>query len=177
MTPTEHLGAADLKSREGARPPRARESFSSRFKDILPWAGGILLALLAVGIYLMAHARFGSGGTEESSRIVPGAGSIQVQVLNAGGNARLAQRLTDYLRSRGFDVVEIGNAAPSERTIIVDRSGRPGAASRVARAVGLADARTRQQIDRRLMLDVTVLLGRDAVTLAFVQEQSWRKNR
>jgi len=84
---------------------------------------------------------------------------IRVQVLNATATRGLARRATMFLRDQGFDVVETGTA-PSQldSTLVLDRSGHPDRAQRVADALGGAPVEARPDSSR--YLDVTVLLGR-----------------
>lgn len=84
---------------------------------------------------------------------------VRVQVLNATTLRGLARRATMHLRDRGFDVLEIGTA-PEQRdsTLVLDRSGHPEWAKRVADALG--GARVESRPDSSRYLDVTVLLGR-----------------
>ena len=84
---------------------------------------------------------------------------IRVQVLNGTQTRGLARRATLMLRDRGFDVVEAGNAdAALDSTLVIDRSGHPEWAARVARAMG--GARIDARPDSSRYLDVTVLIGR-----------------
>jgi hypothetical protein len=93
--------------------------------------------------------------------------TIQLDVLNGSGTPRLGQRCTDYLRARGFDVVEMGNYKESgiERTRVLDRAGNMEAARQVAEALGVSRERVSQQIDKNAFLDVTVVIGKDFKTL------------
>lgn len=86
---------------------------------------------------------------------------IRVEVLNAAGIPRLAQRGTDLLRDRGFDVVFYGNASgySPDSSLVVDRIGDLAAAMAVAEAIGIE--RVRLDPDSTLYLEVTVVLGRD----------------
>jgi hypothetical protein len=97
---------------------------------------------------------------------------IQLDVLNGAGQPRLAQRLTDYLRSRGFDVVELGNfsRADIEETLVYDRAGNLKAAQQVAAALGLPPERAVEKLDTTLYLDVTVVIGKDFHRLKPFQE-------
>ncbi len=170
--------ATDEDTEEHAdRPARWPSALRATARRMLPWVGGALLVAGAITIYMLAHAQPDPQATADRERRIPGANSIQVQVLNASGNDGMALRLTDFLRSRGYDVVDIGNAAGTARTAVVDRSGKPGAATGLAEAMGLKDPLIRRQIDQKLLLDVTVVLGRDAETLSCVQNQSWRTDR
>jgi hypothetical protein len=93
--------------------------------------------------------------------------TIQLDVLNGSGTPRLGQRFTDYLRARGFDVVEMGNFKESgvELTRVIDRSGDLTAARQVAEALGVPKARVIQQIDKNAYLDVSVVIGKDFKSL------------
>ncbi|MGH7627773.1 MAG: LytR C-terminal domain-containing protein [Gemmatimonadaceae bacterium] len=85
---------------------------------------------------------------------------IRVEVLNATRTQGLARRATFYLRDRGFDVVESGNARElRDSTLIIDRTGHPGWATRVANAMDGAPVQSRPDSSR--YLDVSVLIGRN----------------
>ncbi|HEX6751616.1 MAG TPA: LytR C-terminal domain-containing protein [Longimicrobium sp.] len=87
---------------------------------------------------------------------------VRVQVLNATPTHGLARRATDVLRDHGFDVVETGNAprgTSPESSVVVDRVGRIEVARQVADALGIQ--RVESNRDTNLILDVTVILGRD----------------
>ena len=86
---------------------------------------------------------------------------IRVEVLNGCGVAGLAGEVTDFLRLQGFDVVNVDNAENFDfpETLVVDRAGNMPRAWQVARAVGIDNVI--QQKDEDLMLDVTLILGRD----------------
>jgi hypothetical protein len=86
---------------------------------------------------------------------------IRVEVLNGCGVAGLAREVTDFLRLKSFDVVNVGNAETFDfpETMVVDRVGNMPAAWRVARVVGVDNVI--QQKDEDLLLDVTLILGRD----------------
>ena len=63
------------------------------------------------------------------------------------------------LRDRGFDVVEIGNLGQQrDSTLVLDVSGHPDWARRVATVFG--QARVEARPDSSRYLDVTVLVGR-----------------
>ncbi|MDE3054572.1 MAG: LytR C-terminal domain-containing protein [Gemmatimonadota bacterium] len=84
---------------------------------------------------------------------------VRVEVLNATATRGLARAATFVLRRAGFDVVLIGTAGrQQDSTVVLDRSGHPEWAARVARALGGARVETRP--DSTFYVDVTVLLGR-----------------
>jgi hypothetical protein len=83
---------------------------------------------------------------------------IKVQVLNATSVRGLARRATDLLRDKGFDVVEVGTSRETADSVVVlDRSGHPEWAHRVAAAMG--GGRVESRPDSSRYLDVTVLVG------------------
>lgn len=142
-------------------------SWSSRLTN------GLLNVALAIGglsvlvlLYALATRTLFTGPSPErpasdSSELV---GSIiQVEVRNGAGVDHLAERTTQYLRDRGFDVVEVGNHSSfdQERSVVIDRIGNPEAARTVAEALGIPPKRVRQEIRRQYYLDASVILGHD----------------
>ena len=97
--------------------------------------------------------------------------AIQLDVQNGAGESKLAQKLTEYLRAEGFDVVEMGNYKSSNvpETMVIDRAGNIDAAKSVAVSLGIAEERVVQQLDRNLFLDVTVVIGKDFASLKAFQ--------
>jgi hypothetical protein len=90
------------------------------------------------------------------------AGRVRVEVLNATSIHGLARQATDVLRDRGFDVVQTGNAqrgTSQDSSVVLDRVGRLEVARQVADALGIRRVQARR--DANLVLDVTVVLGRD----------------
>jgi hypothetical protein len=86
---------------------------------------------------------------------------IRVEVLNGCGEKGVAERVTDWLREEGFDIVFFGNANSFdyEESVILDRSGRPEFAGEVAKVLGCDSIERR--FDDHLLLDVTVIVGGD----------------
>jgi hypothetical protein len=114
----------------------------------------IILVLAASISRGVTGSVFGIGSADRA----PAGVRIRVQVLNATGTRGLAQRATDHLRDRGFDVVEIGNNRERmDSTLVLDRSNHPEWARRVAAAMGGAQVLSRPDSSR--YLDVTVLIG------------------
>lgn len=122
---------------------------------------GVLVALVSVVVLIVTAIR----GRSETARAEPPDASasndarVRVQVLNATTTRGLARRATMHLRDRGFDVLEMGTAPEQlDSTLVLDRSGHPEWAERVAEALG--GARVESRPDSSRYLDVTVLLGR-----------------
>ncbi len=123
---------------------------------MLAWAVA-LAGLGALGILL-----FSDPGRESEVVVGNKVRTIQLDVLNGVGEAKLAQRMTEYLRSRGFDVVEIGNYREElERTLVIDRTGNSQAAIQVAKTLGVPLEQVIQRVDKTLYLDVSVFIGKD----------------
>ena len=132
----------------------------SRFK-----LAAAAIGITAVSVLILVLA-FGRSGTEALIADGQKERTIQLDVLNGAGESRLAQRLTDYLRSRGFDVVETGNFREElEKTLVIDRAGNKQAALQVAQALGIPEDQIMQKIDKNLYLDVSVFIGKDYKTL------------
>jgi hypothetical protein len=84
---------------------------------------------------------------------------VKVEVLNATDVRGLARRATMLLRDKGFDVLYMGSTSERlDSTVVLDRSGNPARAQRVAEALG--GARVESRPDTSRYLDVTVMLGR-----------------
>ncbi len=87
---------------------------------------------------------------------------VRVEILNTSRVHGLARRATRYLRDQGFDVVAVGTVTPPrDTTLVLDRTGHPDWAARVARALaaGRAPTRAESRPDSSRYVDVTVLLG------------------
>lgn len=98
--------------------------------------------------------------------------NVRVEVLNGAGTSGLARDATYRLRDDGFDVVFFGNADHFgyERSVVVDRVGRPDRARAVAAALGIDSVAT--VLDSALMLEVSVVLGDDWPP-AIPADRSW----
>lgn len=86
---------------------------------------------------------------------------VRVEVLNGAGDRGAAQRVSEWLRALGFDVVFYGNASRFDHvtTTVLDRSGRDGAAREVADSLGVQTVV--RDPEPELYLDATVILGTD----------------
>jgi len=112
-----------------------------------------------VGLLALAAASAGL----RAVRVAGGHGghAPQVQVVNGSGIPELAQRAADALRAQGLDVVAVGNADAQnyDETVVLVRRGNAGIARQVASALGRGQVM--EQRDPSLLVDVTVVLGRD----------------
>jgi len=86
---------------------------------------------------------------------------VRVEVRNGGGRPGMARAATGVLRTRGFDVVEMGNWSSFDEgeSFVVTRTGTGEASLEVAEALGIGIIRA--EPDPNLRVDVTVVLGQD----------------
>ena len=99
--------------------------------------------------------------------------NIQVEVLNGCGRSGVAEKLTDFLRAKGFDVVKLGNyrSFEIESSIVISRNEGIQNAEKVAVAVGLKYENVIEQINPEYLLDVTFILGKDYKNLIPLQKR------
>lgn len=144
-----------------ARSDSSRPSRRWRLAALI--AGGLALM---VAVYLAAHAYWTA--SQAVSSVVPGeAKPWKMEVVNATSEAGLALRIADHLRRLGYDVVDVRTARQPGpvRTSFIDRSGRPEALSDLQTVLELTPDRFRSELDRTLLLDVTLLVGNDIRTI------------
>ncbi len=133
---------------------------------------GLLNAALVAGGIGVLVLLYGFGTRAFTPRTVPDReeadhSRIQVEVRNGAGVDGLAAQTTAYLRRRGFDVVELGNAAGQDSTTVLVRSGTALDARHVAQALGLGAERVvTGGPTADYSLDVTVTVGADYRSLA-----------
>jgi len=127
----------------------------SRESRILDFSIGLLLLLIAA-FAVSATLRVGPkpAGTPKHP--------IRIELLNGSGRAGLAGELASYLRDGGFDVLEVSNADRSDyrNTLVVSRTESPQSGRIVAEYLGTRHLI--QQVGTQEMIDVTVIVGRDA---------------
>lgn len=87
--------------------------------------------------------------------------NIKIEVLNGCGVQDLARVTTDYLREKGFDVINYANAAEEQkRTVVIDRLSPERKWAKIV-AAALDVNLTSAIIDSSLCVHVLVLLGKD----------------
>ncbi len=88
---------------------------------------------------------------------------IQISVRNECGAKDVAMDFTNFLRRRGFDVVETTNGSMFDRefTTVVNASGNYENALRVAEALGVKKEYVITKLDPQSYVDVEVLIGKD----------------
>ncbi|MFH1679660.1 MAG: LytR C-terminal domain-containing protein [Candidatus Eisenbacteria bacterium] len=145
------------KGREGLGSRLAR--LANRF-FILVTFGLIALYLIPLSTKVVQERGDRSEIAESASSIVPSE-PVTVQVLNGCGEPGLALDVSRYLRERGCDVVEMGNADHfhHEETKIIARSGDLASAERVRAVLGFGEVSSSPDPD--LLLEVTLVVGAD----------------
>jgi hypothetical protein len=122
---------------------------------VLDWTLGLSFLLIGA-LAVSAAVRVGP------SAVVKPKQQIRIQLWNGSGRSGLAGELASYLRDGGFDVLEVANADRSDyrATLVVNRTQNPGPAQVVAEYLGTSHVI--QQAGSQEMIDVTVIVGRDA---------------
>ncbi|MCK4773122.1 MAG: LytR C-terminal domain-containing protein [Candidatus Latescibacteria bacterium] len=152
------------------RPFAGSTSLGSVSSRVLTYAGvvaAVVIVVVAVVALMMAERperetpRDAFAELEAAWGIDSPDSRPQVEVLNGCGVSGIAARAHEYLRRLGFDVVNVENAPAFdyEKTLVIDRGGDEGIARRVARFLGTDNVI--RQVRPELMLQVTVILGKD----------------
>jgi hypothetical protein len=127
----------------------------------------MLLLLVSVAFVAYTQREHLTGDAKSGSAKTVPPRILQIDLYNGCGKNGIGGKFTSYLRSQGFDVVEMKNYKSFNvgQTIVVDRLGNLPAAQRVAAALGLSDEHVIQQLNPDNYVDVTVILGADYSTL------------
>ncbi len=85
----------------------------------------------------------------------------QIKVLNGCGVSKIAQKMTDYLMSKGFDVVEKGNAEHwhYKKTVVVATDINTEVAEQLSKYLNNADWIPLE--DSSQLVDAVVIVGHD----------------
>lgn len=137
----------------GPRPSRqAQVSGPPWYHRLSPLTWGLLVLLVAVTASVALR-------TARQLHTLPR--PTQVQVLNGSGAPDLARTVTELLRDSDLDIVSVGNADASDypETLVLLRRGHPSLPHTVIQRLGMGVPL--EQRDPTLLVDVTVILGRD----------------
>lgn len=162
--------------------------FVNKFKN---YSINILIVLLAVvTIYLFYNffKRLTTPQADVKTSVVdsttyltkqPSSGTLQIDVQNGCGTSGIADKFTEYLRSKGFDVVEMGNFSTQDikTSMVIDRAGNMKNAKRVAQSLGISDKYVIQQMNKNYFLDATVVIGKDYAELLPFKQQNQIQNK
>ncbi len=133
-----------------------------RQKQIWPWVVISVLATVVVVFLVSFVLRLVSPPVSALANDDDPRSVIQVEVVNGSGVKGAGRTTLEFLRKRGFDVVEISTTSElSRRSIVVDRLGDKLSARKVASTMGIADSLVTTDIDSMRFVRATVLLGTD----------------
>ena len=135
-----------------------------------------VLAILLLAVVILGSTFVGRLFSDPDPQRVSGSpvkpGSIvQIDVLNGCGSPGAATAVTTYLRTRGYDVVEVRNyrSLNVDETFIIDRTGDLERARNVASVLGAKPDKILQQLNPDYYVDVSVVVGRDFHSLKLPQ--------
>ena len=117
----------------------------------------VLLGLFAVIFLISSLNKF----VEEMNLLKLPRSEIKVQVLNGTDIQGLARKVADYLRRKGFDVCEIGNADTIHTiTVIIDRATPKKTNAKIV-AYTLRQGKLAFEPDPLGLISVTIVIGKD----------------
>jgi hypothetical protein len=128
---------------------------------------GVLVVVVGYLAYSFIHHTFVSPPVDSSKEGVNPGEVIQIDLLNGCGIPGAASKVTNYLRARGYDVVEMKNYKTFDvrETLIIDRAGNLDVARKVAYALGVNEKNIIQQLNHDYFVDVSVVVGKDYESL------------
>lgn len=152
-----------MTEKKGRKVRRRSGRFENLLLILLIGSAGILL--YALGVRLLAP-RVDPIREANPAHLV--GNIIQLEVRNGCGVDGVAAQTTRYLRRRGFDVVEVGDYISFDvpYSLVIDRVGDLETARKVAAVLGISEDRVHQQIQPDLLVDASVILGKDYAQLA-----------
>jgi len=124
---------------------------------------GIALSFLAVMYFGYGYFSKSSNPPADQQKQIQPQRIIQLDVLNGCGAKGVGSKFTDFLRTHGFDVVEMKNykSFQIQQTLVVDRIGDLTLARKVANSLGVSEKNVLQQINTDYFVDVSVIIGKD----------------
>jgi hypothetical protein len=127
----------------------------------------VVCTLAAAGYFAYAYLNRPLAAPEPVAAAVKPPKVIQLDVLNGCGAKGAGVKFTGFLRTSGFDVVEMKNYKTFNvaQTLVIDRIGNLAQARRVAQALGVAEKNVIQQINPDYFVDVSVVIGADYASL------------
>ena len=149
--------------------PSPDDVFSQQPRRSLKLTLNVLIAvmLIVVGYFSYTFIARSSVVPEKDKTPPQSQKVIQLDVLNGCGVKGIAVKFTNYLRTKGFDVVEMKNYKTFniQHTVVVDRVGDLASARRIALTLGVAEKNIVQQINPDYFVDVSVIIGEDYSSL------------
>lgn len=120
------------------------------------------LLILFLGYSLLSKLNV-FGENLEIDNLVKHKKNMQIEVVNGCGVDGVADRFTDYLRKKNFDVVYTGNyrSFNIDNSIVIDRTGDIINAEYLAEVIGIDNKQVIQQKNNNYLLDVSLIIGKD----------------
>ncbi|MFN3134552.1 MAG: LytR C-terminal domain-containing protein [Candidatus Kryptonium sp.] len=124
---------------------------------------GVIFAAILVFLFLkILNGKHKFSNDEEISVENP---SYQIDVLNGCGVEDVAFQITQYLRTKGFDVIDYGNYdLIVDESFIIDHVGWPDTAKVIAKALGI-DENKIVRSKSNYYNEFTIVIGRDYIML------------
>lgn len=145
--------------------PSKKTAINSSVQNFILNSIIIVLCLIISFMVLSVVTKFQKfeGTANEEGKKKSAADIVQLEVLNGCGVLGVADKFTEYLRKKNFDVVQVGNyiSFDIDKTLIIDRTGNVANAEKVAGFLGIDESSIIQQINNDYFLDVTLVIGKD----------------
>lgn len=147
-----------------------QENFSPSRKIVLNILLTAVTAFFLYQVYALSFPPSGkidTPGSRDPHAAIPQRDVIQVNVLNGCGVGGVGQRMTGYLRSAGYDVVEMGNYKTFDvkQSIVIDRSGNGEVSKKIAADLGIDPKNVVQQLSSEYFVTASVVIGKDFKSL------------
>lgn len=157
----------EINDQEGTHtdPPPVPRRSKTIVRMVLNATIGVMIVLMC---YLCYPFVLGNGPKNDEDRSATKTSKvIQLDVLNGCGVKGAAATFTHYLRTNGFDVVEMKNYKTFKiaQTLVIDRVGDLASARQVAASLGISDKHIIQQLNPDYFVNVSVVIGEDFQTL------------
>ncbi|MEO0161337.1 MAG: LytR C-terminal domain-containing protein [candidate division WOR-3 bacterium] len=123
--------------------------------------GKVGLIILILLLFLFGVSIIYMSTREDPEEIYKKNSNLRIEVLNGCGVNRLAIRVSDILREKGFNVVKIGDARNYYReSVVIERSDENMANGKYfARRINCKNIG--KDVDPDLYVDVTLIIGED----------------
>ncbi|MFN4111271.1 MAG: LytR C-terminal domain-containing protein [Ignavibacteria bacterium] len=135
---------------------------SLRTKNTLLNITLFILSLFLIFIFYNVYLSL-RNSNEESDELNPTGRIVQVRILNGTQKDGLAKKLTDFLRSKNFDVVIQGNYTSRDvkKTFIIDHLGDKKVLKRIIRVLRIDPDKVRVDLKEYDITDITIVIGED----------------
>lgn len=120
----------------------------------------LLIIFIGYTIYLKYSVK---PAVDTIDNVNPTGNIIQVEVLNGTEVKGLAEKVTNYLRSKNVDVVYQGNYKRNDiqQSFLIDRIGNDAAAKKISKLLGINPNNIKTDLKEDFFLDVTIIIGND----------------